>query len=69
LFQKESWAAQVRREATLAVGAGGSGQAMVARSRSHLDRKLKMTRLAQSFDTISHQDYLHRAMEIMDEEN
>jgi hypothetical protein len=67
-FQKESWAAQVLREMTLAVGAGGSGQTVVARTRSHLERKLNMQRLAESFGTIPNKEYLHRAIEIMGDE-
>lgn len=53
---------------TLAVGAGGSGQAVVARSKSHLERKLNMQRLAESFGTISKKEYLYRAIEIMADE-
>jgi hypothetical protein len=52
---------------TLAVGAGGSGQAVVARSKSHLERKLNMQRLAESFGTIS-KEYLYCAIEIMADE-
>jgi hypothetical protein len=68
VFQKEAWAAQVLREATLATGAGGSGQAVVALTKSQLDRKLNMSRLAQSFDTLSPLDYLQRAIDIMGDE-
>jgi hypothetical protein len=53
---------------TLAVGAGGSGQTVVARTRSHLERKLNMQRLAESFGTIPNKEYLHRAIEIMGDE-
>ncbi len=66
--QKEAWAARVLRETTLATGAGGSGQTVVARTKSQLDRKLNMSRQAQSFDTLSPIDYLQRAVDIMGDE-
>jgi hypothetical protein len=68
MFQKESWATQVLRESTLAVGASGSGQTVVARNRTQLDRKLNMQRLAEAFDSLSPKDYMERAIGIMGEE-
>jgi hypothetical protein len=68
LLQKESWAAQVLRESSLAVGASGSGQAFVARNKSQLDRKLNMQRLAESFGSLSPKEYMERAIAIMGDE-
>jgi hypothetical protein len=56
------------RESTLAVGAGGSGQSVVARSKIHLDRKRNLKRLAESFNDISAKDYMERALDILADE-
>jgi hypothetical protein len=55
-FQNERWTVQFLLEMTLAVGTGGSRQAVVARTRSHLGRKLNMQRLAKSFGTITNKE-------------
>jgi hypothetical protein len=67
-FQKESWAAQVLRENCLVVGAAGSSQAVCARSKSQLDRKMNMRNLALEFANLDAKDYLERAISIMSDE-
>jgi predicted kinase len=56
------------RENTLAVGASGSGQSVIARNKTQLERRLNLERLARSYASISPKDYLERAIDIMADE-
>ncbi len=47
------------------MGAGGSGQVPLARSKQHMERKMNMQRLAESCGDITAKEYLYCAMDIM----
>jgi hypothetical protein len=67
---KESWAAQIVKESSLAVGgaATGSAVAIAARSKVHLERKMNLRSLAHQYYTIPRKDYMERLISIMHSE-
>jgi hypothetical protein len=68
LLQKEGWYAQVMRENTLAVGAGGAGQANVGRTNTKAEKKKNLSKLAAAYGTISDKEYLLRINSILKDE-
>jgi hypothetical protein len=64
---KESWAAQIVKENSLAVGGSrtGSAVAVAARNKSQLDRKLNLRSLAHQYYSIPRKEYMERVISIM----
>jgi hypothetical protein len=55
------------QENTLAVSASGSGQSVIARNKTQLERRLNLEKLAHSYVSILLKDYLQRAIDMVDE--